>query len=430
MEHERTVINGPFAQTRRILRPTRSGGDGSRSAVVRHKKGVRHIALAYPVAVPWMALFVRGVADYAHRHGGWTFTTSPPTLTGAEEVAHTVYNLKGWPGDGVIAAIGSKAEARAARQLGIPVVNLAGAVRDTGIPRVMADHFTMGRMAAEHLLERGLRRLAYCGVKGVWYSELRCMGFKRRAEQAGVPCDVFDMARPANPRAPWHRRVAPLDRWLQSLKPPLGLMAIHDYRARIIVDECLRLGLDVPHDVAVVGVDNDPAICEFCQPTLTSVSRHAWRMGYEAAALLDSLMSGKPPPEHDILIPPDGIVARQSTDTVAVEDVHVAAAVHYMWDHVGESFGIERVMQQVPISRRQLELRFRRVLHSTPYDYLSRIRVERAKQYLAGKGRLKLRNVAAACGFSSVERMRLVFRRQTGMTPLEYRRAHATEGRV
>jgi LacI family transcriptional regulator len=377
-----------------------------------------------------MALFMRGVTDYADRHGGWTLTTSPPTLTGAEEIAHTVYSLRGWPGDGVIAAIGNKAEGRAARELGIPVVNLAGAMRDAGLPRVMADHYAIGRMAAEHFLERGLRRLAYCGVKGIWYSEQRCLGFKRRAEQAGVPCDVFDMARPTNPRAPWQRRVAPLDRWLESLKPPVGLLAIHDYRARVVIDECLRLGLDVPHDVAVIGVDNDPAICELCQPTLTSVSRHAWRMGYEAASLLDSLMAGKPPPERDILIPPDGIVARHSTDTVAVEDSHVAAAVHFMWDHLGEKFGIERVMQHVPISRRQLELRFRRVLHCTPHDYLCRIRVERAKQLLDASQRPKLHQVASACGFSSVERMRLVFQRLTGMAPLEYRRMHATQGRV
>ena len=101
-----------------------------------------------------------------------------------------------------------------------------------------------------------------------------------------------------------------------------------------------------------------------------------------------------------------------------------------MWDHVGDQFGIQRVMQHVPISRRHLELRFRNVLHCTPHDYLCRIRVERAKQFLTSEDRLKLRNVAAACGFSSVERMRLIFRRLTGLTPLEYRRAHTMQGRV
>jgi LacI family transcriptional regulator len=382
----------------------------------------RRIALAYPMTVPWMALFMRGAAEYAQQHGDWTFTASPPTLTGAGEFAHNVYSLKGWPCDGVFAAIDNAAEARAAKELRIPVVNLAGTVRRCSVPRVMVDHEVIGRLAAEHLLERGLRRLAVFGLCGPWYARQRRLGFVRRAEEAGVPCDVFEMPVPTNARTPWQQRVAPLERWLQSLKPPVGLLAIHDYRARVAVDECLRLGLNVPHDVAVIGVDNDPTVCEFCKPTLSSVSRSAWRVGYEAAALLDRLMAGKNPPEHDILIPPDGVVARQSTDTVAVDDRHVAAAVHFMRDHLGDAFGIERVMRHSSISRRQLELRFRRVLRCTPHDYLCRTRVERARELLAARQRMKMRNIAAACGFTSVERLRIVFRRFVGLTPADYRR--------
>jgi LacI family transcriptional regulator len=144
-----------------------------------HKRGVRDVALAYPAAVPWMALFVRGVVDYADRHGGWNLTTSPPDLPISEERAQTVADFRGWPGDGIITAIGSPAEARIARRLGIPVVNLSGAVRKIDLPRVMVDHYSIGRMAAEHLLERGHRRLAYCGLKGLWFSELRCLGSVR-----------------------------------------------------------------------------------------------------------------------------------------------------------------------------------------------------------------------------------------------------------
>jgi LacI family transcriptional regulator len=382
----------------------------------------RHVALAYPVAVPWVALFARGVAEYARRQGGWNLTTSPPTLAGTGEWAQTVYSFRGWPGDGLVAAIGTATEARAARRLGIPVVSVSGALRDAGVPRVMVDHEAIGRLAAEHFLERGLRRLAFCGIQGPWHSQLRCRGFVERARQAGAEVDVFEMTAPANPRASWQQHVAPLVRWLQSLRPPVGLLAVQDYRARAVVDECLRLGLHVPRDVAVLGVDNDPTVCEFCRPALSSVSRNAWRVGYEAAALLDRLMQGQAPPPHDILIPPDGIVARQSTDMVAIEDPHVAAAVHFIRDHVAQPFNVGRVMQHVPVSRRQLELRFRRVFQCTPYDYLCRCRVERAKDLLAGPQRAKLTSVAAACGFSSVERMRLVFRRVAGTSPLEYRR--------
>lgn len=388
----------------------------------------RHVAIAYPVAVPWMALFVRGVVEYAQRHGGWDLTTSPPTITGSDDYALDVDRLRGWPGDGVIAAVGSRAEARQAQALGIPVVNLAATLEHVGLPRVMVDHYAMGRMAAEHLLDRGLRRLAYCGSERRWYSQLRCQGFVRRGQQAGVPCEVFQARPPTRGRQTWQQRVAPLADWLQSLQPPVGLLAVHDYRARVVVDECRRLGRRIPHDVAVVGLDNDPTVCEFCQPTLTSVSRNAWRVGYEAAALLDRLMAGQSPPPYDALIPPDGVVARQSTDTVAVDDPCVADAIHFIHDHLGQPFGVAQVVEASRVSRRELETRFRRLLEATPYDYICRARIERAKQLLQSRQRTKLHRVASACGFSSVERMRLVFLRMTGQTPVEYRQSAAPPG--
>lgn len=386
------------------------------------------VALAYPVAVPWMALFVRGVLDYAARHGGWSLTTSPPTLTGADEYELDVFSLAGWPGDGVIAAIRSPAEARAATGLGIPVVNLAGAQEDVGLPRVMVDHYAIGRLAAEHLLERGLRRLAYCGFADLWYSRQRCQGFADRAGQAGVACEVFDAPHIEHPHANWQQRIGPLADWLQTLKPPVGVLAIHDYRARIVIDQCLDLDLTVPHDVAVIGVDNDTTVCEYGAPLLSSVSRSGWQVGYEAARLLDRLMRGQTT-TGDIRVPPDGVVTRQSTDTVAVEDPRVAVAVHFMHDHLGEGFGVAEVVRASAISRRQLEQRFKRALGCTLHDYLCRARVDRARQLLVETPRIKVRSIAAACGFGSMDRMRLVFQRVTGITPLRYRQAHDAKQR-
>jgi len=385
------------------------------------------VALAYPLAVPWMTAFVRGVMEYGQRHGGWTLTTSPPSLLGAGEENLTLDSLRGWPGHGVITAVLTPADVRAAERLGIPVVNLAATLPDTGIPSVLPDHYGMGRLAAEHLLERGLRRLAYYGVKGFWFSELRCRGFVECAERAGATCDVLEVPRKSGPWANWQKRTGLLVRWLQQLRPPVGLLAVQDYRARVVIEECERLGLRIPHDVAVLGMEDDPTLCEFCRPTLSSVSRNAWRLGVETASMLDCLMDGRPRPP-DVVLPSDGVVARQSTDTIAVDDPRLAAAVHFIHDHLSEPFGVERIVQASSISRRQLETRFRDVLGCTPHDYLSRRRVERAKQLLAAPERVKFHHVAKACGFPSVDRMRLVFRRITGTTPLEYRLAARNKG--
>jgi LacI family transcriptional regulator len=382
------------------------------------------VALAYPAAVPWMALFARGVFDYAERHGPWNLTTSPPTLSGADEYALDISSLTGWSGDGVIAAVNTPAEQRRARRLGIPVVNLGGSQEQSALPRVMVDHQAIGRLAAEHLLERGLRRLAYCGFAELWYSRERCRGFVERAAQAGVSVEVFNAPHAARQPTSWQRRIDPLARWLRSLRPPMGLLAIHDYRARIVIDQCLELGLRVPHDVAVIGVDNDTTVCDYGTPTLSSVSRSAWRVGYEAARLLDRLMRGLPA-AGELLIAPDGIVARQSTDTVAVEDPRVAAALHFVHDHVSQAFGVREVVRAAGISRRQLEQRFQAALNCTPHDYVCRARVERARQLLVETPRVKVRAIATACGFRSADRLRLVFQRVAGMTPLEYRQTQA-----
>ncbi len=386
-------------------------------------KARRYVALAYPLAVPHMTIFVRGVMDYAEQHGGWSLTTSPPALIGAGEGPLTVDKLRGWPGHGVFCVILNQNDIRAVRRLGIPAVNNASTLCELGgIPRVRPDHYAMGRLAAEHLLERGLRRLAYYGLQGFWFSELRRRGFTDRAEQAGATCDVLEEPSELGPGANWEKRTRLLNRWLKQLRLPVGLLAVQDYRARAVMEECDRLGLRIPHDVAVIGMENDPTLCDFCRPTLSSVSRDAWRLGHESARMLDCLMDGQSTPD-EVVVPPEGVVARQSTDTVAVDDPCLAAAVHFIHDHLSEPFGVERVVAAAAISRRQLENRFCRLLGCTPHEYLCQKRIERAKRLLAASGRLKLHNVVKACGFSSVDRMRLVFKRLTGMTPMEYRTA-------
>ena len=390
------------------------------------RKARRHVALVYPLAVPHKTHFMRGVAEYAEQHGGWSFTTSPPSLMGAGEEALTLADLRGWPGDGVFTAILNENDVRTAQRLGIPIVNAASTLREkAGIPRVRADHYAMGRLAAEHLLERGLRRLAYYGLEGFWFSELRRQGFVECAERAGATCDVLEVPRKSGAWPGWQKRTRLLVRWLKQLRPPVGLLAVQDYRARAVMEECDRLGLRIPHDVAVIGMENDPTLCEFCRPTLSSVSRNPRQIGYESAMMLDRLMDGLPTPD-EVVVPPDGVVARQSTDTIAVDDPHLAAAVHFIHDHLGEVFGVEEVVEASSISRRQLEGRFRRLLGATPHDYLCQRRIERAKQMLRAPGRIKLQNVIKACGFPSVERMRLIFKRLAGMTPQEYRQ---TEGK-
>ena len=381
----------------------------------------KKVIVAYPVTVPWMALFVKGVAEYAERHGGWNLTISPPTLAGAEWRIRCATCGVGLP-TGCWRRSPTRPRWRAAQRLGIPVVNFSGAMRHADLPRVMVDHYAIGRLAAEHLLERGHRRLAYYGLKGLWYSQQRCLGFVRRAEQAGAAARCSSRASRTDPARLGGRASPRLVRWLQ------GSSRRSDcWRFKIIVPEscwsCSRHWAERASRRGHPGRGQRHDRLRVLRPTLSSVSRSGWRMGYEAAALLDGLMAGKSPPPHDILIPP-----RRRRGT----------AIDRHRGHRRPARGRGRAFHARPRPRTvqhraSHEARadfsppvgtesFRRVFGCTPLDYLCRLRVEQVKDLLAAPQRVKLEAIAARCGFASEERMRLVFRRLTGTTPLDYRR--------
>ena len=238
--------------------------------------------------------------------------------------------------------------------------------------------------------------------------------------EAEVLVRIFDEIHSIGPRTTWQQRISGLVPWLKTLQPPIGLFVVHDYRARLVIEECKNLGLQVPHDVAVLGVDNDPTVCECCRPTLSSVCRNGFLHGYEAARTLDQLMAGKSIDDEPTYIPPVGVVRRRSTDTITVDNPHVTTVIQYMYEHLGEPFGIKRLLRLVPVSRRNLEKQFRRHLHCTPYEYLVWLRVEKAKQLLREKKRLKIGEIAEISGFPNPVQFRTVFKRLTKQNPRQY----------
>ncbi|MGD9126756.1 MAG: DNA-binding transcriptional regulator [Planctomycetia bacterium] len=374
------------------------------------------VAIAFALSEPHQVRILRGIKTFAEQQGNWAFTFSPEQFGGSIEA------FQNWPGDGILANITTRREARIAGELGIPVVNLSGVLRKAGLPRVMVDQEAMGRMVADHLLERGFRHFGYFGVQRVWTGQQRKRGFLQRIKEAGGEYSILET--PSSPRSlrsaqEW---LKPLDEWLQSLPLPVGIMASIDLRAAMIIDSCARLGLRVPSDVAVVGVDNNEVICELSQVTLSSVSRSDHEVGYQAASLLNQLINGPLSTDTEILIPPDRIVQRRSTDTIAIDDPQIAAAVQYIRENTHESFGIERLVYVTGKSRRWLTQQFREVLSCTPYEYICMVRVEQAKKLLAGKEKLPLFEIAERCGFSETRNLRHVFERFTGTTPSRYRR--------
>jgi LacI family transcriptional regulator len=406
----------------------------ARIGIWGHGRGSQHLSTAtsmatasskrlmvlFPSLDPEQAPVLNGIVEYARtRHKKWIIHVNP------EMQALGIRHLVGWPGDGIIALLQTKAEVIAARAFPVPIVNLSGAIRDTGLPRVMADQAAIGRLAAEHLLARGFSRFGYFGLSDMWYSQQRKWGFTKRLKQAGYDCSVLESRIRFGRQKPWCQWMD-LDAWLGKLKPPVGVMAVHDYRAAMVIDACARIGRSVPSDVAVIGVGNDVVTCQFAEVPLSSVQRNNQELGRQAAALLDRLMAGHSPPKKDILVSPEGVVERRSTDVLAVEDPEVAAVIRFIHEHLDTLCLSEALHDVVSISRRSLYHRFEKSLGRTPREYVWLARVECAKKLLASDEKPKLERVARACGFSGARHLRAVFHRVTGMTPKEYRRSGAT----
>jgi len=382
-------------------------------------KSKNRIALAFPMGLAFVERLMHGILDYAKERGGWSFTRLPELLS------PSIDWLQHWPGDGAFVLITNPEDAAMAHRLSIPVVNLAGHLEASGLPTVTVDHHAIGILAAEHLLARRFQRFGYYGIRGKWYSQQRRLGFSETVGRAGGSCKVLEVRDLSLRPGKWVDQQEELARWLKSLVPPVGVMASTDLRAGMVLDACQRLGLRVPDDVAVIGVDNDPVACEFCVPPLSSVSRNDHEVGYEAARLLDRLIHDGPSAAGCLLIPPDGVVTRRSTRVLAIEDPEVAKVVKLMQSRLHEPFGVEAVLGHTAISRRRLEQRFRECLGRSPATFLNEQRVEKARKLLENEEKLPLTDIAAACGFSEPRRFRMVFQRITGQSPADYRKARA-----
>ena len=359
---------------------------------------------------------LRGVRAYGEARPHWFFTNVPPD-------ARAVEGLRALGPAGVIAQVFSEDLADALLALGGPLVNVSAVLADLPVPRVGIDNPAVGRLAAEHLLGRGLRHFGFLGHAGHAYSKERENGFRQRVEAAGFSLACHQGRAPL----PWDSRdqLLPLDRavgqWLILLPKPVGVLAPNDMWAYQLLEVCRQEGLRVPDDLAVVGVDNDDLLCGLARPPLTSVATPTERVGYEAAALLDRLMAGPGPADGPPPLAPLGVVARQSTDVLMVDDPAVAAAVRFIRERACTPIGVGDLLRAVQLPRRTLERRFRAALGRGPGEEIRHTRVERACYLLAASGS-PMAEVARAAGFTDAKHFCVAFRHQTGQSPGSYRR--------
>jgi LacI family transcriptional regulator len=356
-----------------------------------------------------------GIARYTRSHRPWSVfleqrelrAPPPPWLLRTR-----------W--DGIICRSTDRRLAKALVRRKIPTVDLNDMYGGLGLARIWSDNPAIGRMGAEHLLERGFRNFAFCGFSQETWAAGRRDGFVEAVCLAGHKCVVFESS--------WHGRHVPewdedqrkIAGWIRDLPKPLGLMACNDVRGQQVLNACRSVDVAVPEEAAVVGGDNEEGLCELCDPPLSSVAPNPERIGYEAAALLDRLMTGDAAPTEERRIEPIEVVMRQSTDVLGIDDPDVAAAAQYIRENACTGITVEDVRTHLAVSRSLLERRFRKCLGRSPQEEIRLVQLKRVKQLLADTD-LALDAIARLAGYIHPEYMSVVFKRTTGQTPGQFR---------
>jgi LacI family transcriptional regulator len=376
-----------------------------------------HVALLIDSVYSYEQRILRGINRYLRSQPSWSIYMDPyRQMRGAPPRW-----LSGWHGDGIICRSIIPRFTERLRKLKIPIVNLSDIWTDLDLPLIRSDDHAIGRLAAEHLLERGFHHFAFCGYSDTAWSQRRREGFAAALAHQGERCGVYESGWEWYGSHPGEREYEAIGRWLATLPRPLGVLACNDPRGYHVLEACQRINTAVPDEVAVIGVDDDDLVCSMCRPPLSSVTPNPERIGYEAAALLDHLMAGAKPPRRVMFIEPLGITTRQSTDVLALDDPNLAAAVRCIREHACEGITVPEVLKRVPLRRFELERQFRQYLGHSPQAEIRAVQLKRVKQLLAETD-LSLEQIAKLAGYKHPEYMNVVFKRLTGQTPGRYRR--------
>ena len=338
---------------------------------------------------------------------------------------------QGWTGDGMLVQVNKRADfIRYIRRQRVPCVDMWIFRPDIPLPRISGDQCLIGKTAADHLLERGFRNAAYFSTEYEHLHKLRGDGFTDRfAEKSGNrPKNLAWALHSDSGNDNWRAQHAWLKRTLHALPKPLGVFCYSDYDAAKIESICLESGYAIPDEVAILGVDNDPLVCENNPVPLSSVRHDLFRIGYESAALLGTLMRGGSAPDEPILISPRGVEIRASTDGVVASDPIVRSVIKFFQDNLGNDIGVEDAAVAAGLPRHKLKKHFRNVLGEPVYATLTRLRLLHAKRLLA-QSDLSVKEIASQTGFCHAQHLNSTFRKSELCTPSFYRereRSHQT----
>lgn len=363
---------------------------------------------------------LRGILEYSKGREPWVVCRMPPSYKRANGIPGVLEWTKKWEADAIIAQFDDTDEVELFRQNGIIALAQDFKSRFSVIPNITSMYKQTGQMAADFFLQKGFRNFAFYGYKDVVWSEERCMGFRDRIVEKGFGDCFFEYQKQSLENL-WYYESEPVGNWIRYLPRPVALMACDDTQGNKIMELCRVMGIKIPEEIAVLGVDNDEIICGLSDPPLSSVELNIVKGGYEAARLIERLLLDKDTISKDVVIQPITIINRLSTDIYATDDPLILKALKYIHQNLTNQINVEDIVRQVPLSRRLLEIRFKQVTGQSIHQYISNLRIERFSQLLLSSTE-PISELAAQVGLTDAKNLARQFKEWKGCTPIEYRR--------
>jgi LacI family transcriptional regulator len=363
---------------------------------------------------------LRGITQYSKLNGPWLFFIGPEFYV--KGIEHSYKWMNNLNADGIIAPLWDDSIIRMIDSLGLPAVICGVEKPNLRACRVVTDDVSVGRMAAGYFLERGFQRFAFCGFNDAIWSLRRGESFCKSVRDVGFEAHIYERRKTAERRTSEAEQTF-IAEWLKSLPKPVAVMACNDDRGQDVLASCRLAMLEVPGEVAVMGVDDDDLVCNLSYPQLSSVAVNTERAGYDAARILDKLMRGQQIEDDEkvVHISPLHVVTRQSTDILAVEDQYVADAVHFIRMHSRKMIQVGDVAEAVGLSRRALEQHFKKALRHSIHDEIKYARVGQMADLLINTN-LTMSQIARFLGYPNASNISRYFKEIKSISPMEYRR--------
>ncbi|MFT5301172.1 MAG: LacI family transcriptional regulator [Mariniblastus sp.] len=338
-------------------------------------------------------------------------------------------SLQTWNGAGIISGAEIAGSLNQLALKGTNIVSVSMHERpNPAIPTIGSDNIAIGRLAAEHLLQTGLRQFAFVGQSDWYHDQLRCEGFCQTLSQCGHDSQSInlDLVHAESQATGAYHNVGEYDvekltNEISKLSLPIGIVVAHDEFADAVYESCRNLKLRIPYDVAVVGVNNYRLVCESCDPPLSSIPQSAEKIGFEAARLLHRLINGENIQNNLVIFPPQPITMRRSSDFLAIEDQDVVEAIQLIRTQFHTKLTTEVVAEAVAIGRKTLDKRFVESLGHRVAEEIRLTRMRHAK-FLLTTTEFQIIAIGLRCGYSSTSGFVRAFREETGQTPLKFQR--------